>query len=85
MNTRFLLLAEYEKATIPLKEVCEKYFNCSERTAINKAKAGTLEVPAFQVGSQKTEWLVHIDDLAEMIDNRRAAAKKEWLGSEHAA
>lgn len=79
MNTAMLLMAQYEKTTILLEEICEEYFGCSRHTAIQKAKASTLPVPAFQVGSgQKAPWFVHVTDLAALIDKQREEARDEW-------
>jgi len=79
MKTALLLMAQYEKTAIPLEDICQEYFSCSRHTAIQKAKASTLPVPAFQMGiSQKSPWFVHVDDLAKLIDKRRGEAKEEW-------
>ena len=75
-----LLLAQFEKPVIKLEDICEEYFSCSRHTAFVKAKTGTLPVPAFRCGSNKGSWMVHITDLAEMIDKQRDEAKKDWLG-----
>ncbi|MEH6630198.1 MAG: pyocin activator PrtN family protein [Halopseudomonas aestusnigri] len=81
MKTSFYLLAQFEKPIIPLEDISEEYFGCSRSTAIQKAKSGTLPVPAFQCGqSQKSTWMVHINDLATMIDQQREAAKEDWVG-----
>lgn len=83
MKTAMLLMAQYEKTTLALEDICETYFACARHTALQRAKAGTLPVPAFQLGnSQKSPWFVHIDDLAKLIDQQRAEAKKDWV---HAA
>ena len=79
MKTALLLMAQYEKTTIPLEDVCEEYFACARHTAIQKAKASTLPIPAFKVGAgQKAPWFVHVSDLAELIDKQRQEAKEEW-------
>ena len=81
MKTVFMLLAQYEKPIVKLEDICEEYFSCSRHTAFQKAKAGTLPVPAFRCGdSNKATWLVHITDLAALIDKHRAAAKTDWIG-----
>ncbi|MCJ8322746.1 MAG: pyocin activator PrtN family protein [Rhizobiales bacterium] len=81
MNTHFMLLAQFEKPVIPLIEVCKEYFNMSTHTACNRAKCGTLPVPAFRLGkSQKHPWLIHLNDLADLIDTQAAEAKREHVG-----
>jgi hypothetical protein len=79
MKTALLLMAQYENPTILLEDICETYFACSRHTAIQKAKACTLPVVAFQIGSgQKAPWFVHVTDLARLIDKQRSEAKDEW-------
>ena len=80
MKTSLLLMAQFEKPVVKLEDICEEYFSCKRHTAISKAKAGTLPVPAFRCGSNKGVWMVHITDLAIMIDKQREEAKKDWLG-----
>lgn len=76
-----LLLMKFETPTIPLEKICEDYFGCSHGTAKQKAKAGTLPIPAFRLGySQKLPWVVNISDLAAFIDRQYEEAKREWVG-----
>lgn len=80
-KTEILLLMQFETPTIPLENICEMFLSISKATAKQRARAGTLPVPAFRLGeSQKAPWLVHAQDLAYFIEKRRAEAKKEWLG-----
>jgi hypothetical protein len=82
MNTAFLLMAQYQKAILPLSDICVAYFGCAKHTADQKAKAGTLPVPAFKCGTgQKGPYMVSINDLAQLIDERREAAKADWVGN----
>lgn len=76
MNTMFLLMAEYETATVPLSQVCEKYFGLKSATAERKAADNKLPLPTFRTAdSQKAPRMVHISDLAEFIDQQRAQSK----------
>ena len=43
MNTEFVLLAQYNKAFIPLADVCKDYFNIGE-----KKRKNLLQVVSFQ-------------------------------------
>jgi len=80
-KTELLLLMKFEAPTIPLEKVCEDYFGCSKGTAKQKAKSGTLPVPAFRLGtSQKLPWMVSVSDLANYIDESRQQALNEWVG-----
>lgn len=74
MNTIFLLMAEFETASIPLSDVCEKYFGMKSATADKKAALGQLPIPTFRAGeSQKAPRMIHIQDLADYIEKQRAA------------
>lgn len=74
MNTIFLLMAEFETASIPLSDVCEKYFGMKPATADKKAALGQLPLPTFRAGeSQKAPRMIHIQDLADYIEKQRAA------------
>lgn len=80
MNTAFLLMAQYQGAAIvPLEMVCRDYF--SHLTPVQfarKATEGEIDLPLVRIEtSQKAAKGVHLQDLAEWIDARRAAARKE--------
>lgn len=78
MNTMFLLMAEYEKSNIPLSEIAERYLGMRPSTAEQKAAEGKLPIATFRVGNtQKAPRLVHVEDLANLIDQRRKEAKSE--------
>lgn len=69
MNTMFLLMAEYGTATVPLGQVCEKYFGLKPATAEKRAAMGGLPIPTFRAAeSQKAPRMIHIQDLADHID-----------------
>lgn len=70
MQTVFMLLAQYEKPIVPLKEICGDYFGLSYQTARQRANAGILPIPVFRT-SQKSDYLVHLTDLANYIDQQR--------------
>lgn len=78
MNTLFALMAEFNTAEIPLEKVCEKFFGLSERKAKQRASTHELPVPAYRGGSQKSPWLVNVQDLANYIDNCREKARLDW-------
>lgn len=78
MNTLFLLMAEFESATVDLETVAQKYLGMDKRAAYRDAAASSLPFPAFRCGSQKSPWMVHVSDLAEWIDSEREKAKKDW-------
>lgn len=80
MNTAFMLLAQYDgKAIIPLDDVCRDYFShMTPAQLTRKATAGEIDLPIVRIEtSQKAARGVHLQDLADWIDTRRAAARKE--------
>lgn len=80
MNTRFLLMAQYgAKAIIPIEDVARDYFSVTADKLARKIASGEIRIPLVRMdaGSQKAAKGVHIEDLAEWIDARRDAAKKE--------
>jgi hypothetical protein len=80
MNTTFFyLLAEFETLTPTLEQISKKYLGIEPATANYRASIGKLPLPTFRtVETQKAPRLVHIEDLAEMIDKGREAGKKQF-------
>ncbi|MEL0655801.1 pyocin activator PrtN family protein [Pseudoalteromonas issachenkonii] len=79
MKTSFMLLAQFEQTIIPLFDICETYFGCSYRTAMNKANLGQLPITVFKLAeSAKAPYYVHLIDLANFIDEQREKAKQEF-------
>lgn len=80
MNTAFMLMAFYQgKAVIPIDDVCRDWFShLSADKLQRKALAGEIDLPIVRIEpSQKSAKGVHLTDLADYIDRRRAAAVKE--------
>jgi len=80
LKTQFLLLAQYDgQVIIPVKKVCADYFShLSPEMFIRKCSAGEIRLPLVRMDtSQKCAKGVHLQDLADYLDARRAAAKKE--------
>jgi len=81
MNTAFLLMAQYEaKAVIPLALVVKDYFpHLTTENFVRKVALGDIKIPLVRIepGSQKCAKGVHLTDLAQYLDDRRAAAVKE--------
>ena len=80
MNTTFLLMAQYGgQAVIPLEKVCRDYFApLTLPNFVRKVAAGEIRLPIVRMeASQKAARGVHLQDLAEYLDARRAAAVKE--------
>jgi hypothetical protein len=81
MKTEFVLMAQYEaRAIVPIEDVCRDYF--APLTLPNlrrKIAAGDIPLPLVRMenGNVKAAQGIHLQDLANYIDTRRAAAVKE--------
>ena len=78
MNTFFCLMAEFETSEIPLSAICEKYFGLSLQKASQQARIQGLPVPCYRGGSQKSQWLISANDLADWIDFKKEQARHDW-------
>ena len=82
MNTAFLLMAQYDgQAVIPVDKIVRDYFpHLSADKFVRKVAIGEIKLPLLRIeaGSQKAAKGVHLTDLAEYVDARRAAAQKEF-------
>ena len=65
--------------TLSLEEA-GRYWNYTGDTLMRKIDAGAIRLPYFRLDedSQKSAKLVHIHDLAALIDARRAAAAEDF-------
>jgi Pyocin activator protein PrtN len=82
MKTAFLLMAQYNgKAIIPINDVCRDYFPHLRPTKlVQKISAGEIAIPLVRIeSSQKSAKGVHLADLAEYLDARAEAARKEMI------
>jgi hypothetical protein len=81
MNTSFLLMAQYNaQAVIPVASVVKDYFpHLTTENFLRKVAVGDICIPLVRIepGSQKGARGVHLSDLAQYLDDRRAAAVKE--------
>ena len=81
MNTAFLLMAQYNaQAVIPVASVVKDYFpHLTQENFLRKVAVGDINIPLVRIepGSQKGARGVHLTDLAQYLDDRRAAAVKE--------
>lgn len=80
MNTVWLLMARFEKPSVPLEVVCEEFFGMKEKQARMLASAQALPVPAFKMReSEKAKWFIDVRDLADHIDTQRRNAREDFL------
>jgi hypothetical protein len=80
MDTSFLLLARYNGLPIiPLHLVQQDFFyHLSLIKFLRKVNEKLIELPIVRIeNSQKSAKGVHIEDLANYLDKRRAIAKRE--------
>lgn len=81
MNTAFLLMAQYDaRAVIPVASVVKDYFpHLTTDNFLRKVAMGDINIPLVRIepGSQKGARGIHLTDLAQYLDDRRAAAVKE--------
>lgn len=83
MDTRFLLMARYDALPIiPVEQVRSDFFNhLSLPKLLRKLYERAIALPVVSIEqsqkSQKSQKCVHIEDLADFLDNRRNQALKE--------
>jgi len=78
--TLFLLMAQYNGQTVvPLDRICRDFFgHLTVEKLLRKALRGDIALPIVRIErSQKAQRGVHLADLADYIEKRRAAAIKE--------
>ena len=75
---RLMLPSLYPEGVIPLLDVAEAFFGLSVEQAKLKATARELPLPTFKLGSQKSPWVISVDDFIALIDTRNADARDTW-------
>ena len=83
MHQAILTLPCYKTPTIPLSEVCERYFSLSYEEALKKAARNELPVPTFRLtSSRKSPLMLSAETLGQWIDATEAAARAQWERSQ---
>ena len=80
MNTAFLLMAKYDgRVMLSVEEVCRDFFqHLTPLKFLRKTVTGEIGLPVVRMdGSLKAARGVHVSDLADYLDERRAAARRE--------
>ena len=78
-STFFNLMAEFQAGEIRLVDCCEKYFSLSPAEAKRRAAFQKLPVPVYRAtNSQKGEWLLSLQDLANHLDEQKDAARRHF-------
>jgi len=78
ISTFFALMAEFQTSQVELERVCVKYFGLTVSEAKKRASLNRLPVPAFRCSTQKSSWLIHLEDLANLIDTQHKNARETW-------
>lgn len=82
LNTAFLLMAQYHgKTVIPLEDVRRDFFShLTLQKMLRKLGSGDIALPVVRIeSSQKCAKGIHLQDLADYLDKRRADALKEYV------
>ena len=80
INTMWLLMAQYEgRAILPIDRVCKDFFApLTLPVLLRKITSGEIPLPLIRMeDSQKGAKMVHLTDLAEYIDRKAEAARRE--------
>lgn len=78
MNYKLALFAYYEKPFVPLTDISEEFLGLAPKTAIMRARAGTLPLPAFRADKGKSPFMVDITDLADFFERKIKEAREEF-------
>ncbi|CAH0530512.1 hypothetical protein CTH30272_02849 [Allocatenococcus thiocycli] len=80
LDIKFLLAAQFGvKPAIELEKLCELVLKIGYKRASTLAKNHELPFPAFRlIESQKSPWLVSINDLASYMEAKIAEEKAQW-------
>ena len=75
-STLFLLAAQFGgRGAVTVEEVGAAYLGLSPELSRRHASSGAFPMPCFRMcDSQKSPWLVRLDDLAAHLDARRDEA-----------
>lgn len=73
----------FKTPTIPLADICERYFALSYEEAMKKAARNELPVPTFRLtNSRKSPLMVSAQALGDWIDKTEATARAAWEHSQ---
>lgn len=79
MKTTFMLMAQHDgMPVIPVETVAKDHFGLDTRNFLRKVADGEILLPLIQMErSQKSARGVHVGDLADFIDQKRADARRD--------
>ena len=77
-STALMLMLQYGGPTVELREICHLFGFKDPSEANRAASDGLLPVPTFKHrDSQKSPRLIHVEDLAQHIEQQRQQAAEE--------
>ncbi len=77
VTTRLGLLEQFGSSIIHLTDIADQFFPFSYDVTVKKINSGELALNAFKMmSSQKAPFLVHIDDLVALMEERREDSRK---------
>lgn len=83
MITSLALMSIFKTPTIPLVDICDRYFSLSYEEAMKKAARNELPVPTFRLtSSRKSPLMVSAESLGNWIDRTEAEARVSWERSQ---
>ncbi|SBS65533.1 pyocin activator PrtN family protein [Vibrio atlanticus] len=79
LKKRVLQINAQYGAEVPVSAICQRYFNCSVKTANERIKAKVFPLPAYRTtDSNSGDYYIDADDLAALIERKHSEAKVEW-------
>ena len=79
LKKRVLQISAQYGSEVPVSAICQRYFNCSVKTANERIKAKAFPLPAYRITDNNSgDYYVDADDLAALIERKHAQAKAEW-------
>ena len=82
-TTLHALIRRFNGPTAPLEDVAREFFGLGRDKAYEYAALNRLPVPTFRcTDSHKSPLLVHVEDLAALLDARRSRKRAEWSKSQ---
>ncbi|MFA0113550.1 pyocin activator PrtN family protein [Vibrio sp. 10N.261.46.E11] len=76
---RVIIISTLYGDEIPVKDICQRYFNCTVKTANERIKKNVFPVPAYRTtDSNSGDYYVDAKDLAALIERKSSEAKAEW-------
>lgn len=80
IDTGLMLAMRYKQPVVLLSTIIDDFFpHLSKPTAKRMANQQALPFPCFKADdSAKSQYFVHLSDLAACLDKQNEAAKKDW-------